>query len=93
VSRSGVEEIPLEPVDGLEQFAGQPLSEAGEVVADLGDRRVPAFHVDREDGREVVVGDIESVSVERARCGQPADRGVDGLGAAVDPLDNPLEYP
>ena len=74
---AGGGEALLERGQLVAQLLGQVVAELGVVLLDLRDGGPPALDVDGEQLVEVVGVHVEAVDVERARCGQVADRRLD----------------
>ena len=82
-----------EGVEGDGERGREVLAELGVVLADLRDGVAPAGGVDRQQLVEVVVGDLQALGVECLGRRQQADRRLDRVGVAVDPLEDPLQHP
>ena len=83
-------EVGFEGVDGDGELGRELVAERGVVLADLGDRRPPAA-ASTTAARRGRRRRCRGRRVERVRSPAAADRRVDRLGLAVDPLEDPLE--
>ncbi len=78
-------------VEGIQlgpQLGGQFAAELREPVGDL---LLPLGGVDVQCGGEVFIGGLKAVGVDGRRVRDLADGGVDGVGGAFQPFDDPFE--
>jgi hypothetical protein len=67
------------------------VAELLEVLGDEGGLLLPDLRVDREQGVQVGVGEVQAVAVERVPGRQVPDRGLDRVRPAVQPFRDPLQ--
>src|SRR6516165_6182479 len=86
-------EPPFRSVELGEQLCRHMRAVATEVFAQLGDFLAPQGRVDREECRERLWREIESLQIEVFRARQATDGGVARAGAAATTLEHPGEHP
>src|SRR2546421_124117 len=86
-------EAGLQRVEFGPEHTGQLVPELLEPLDDLWDLRLPLLDVDGESGLDVRLRYVQAGQVERARRRVEPDRRLHRRRAAVEPLEDPLEYP